>query len=174
VLFEMASRRRPKSHSRLGKIFEAEVSASLKYYQNHHQNFWFHRLPDTMSYIMSQVPNVILPQQPADYIALSETCFFLLEAKSLHTSSFPLEHLKEHQKKALAEVDKCGGVSLILFSFRKEKPVKCYATPIVKYMGLEAEAKREGRKSIDEEAIKKVSIEVPRLTRVGWDFTVLF
>ena len=165
----MAQKRR--KFTRQGKPFEAEISASLKAFKTKHPDFFWHKLADTYSFM--HIPNMIAPRQPADFFCLYNGKFYLLEAKSLHTTSFPLEHLEEHQKVGLLEACNAGGKGFILFSFRKDKPVRCYATPIELYVWLEKDAVKEAKKSIPEEDIRESSIEIKRIPRIGWNLEPL-
>jgi penicillin-binding protein-related factor A (putative recombinase) len=164
---------RRKSHSRAGKIWEKEIRNSLNIFQRKHpSSFFWHRLSDTYDYI--RIPNIILPCQPADFIVLYKGRFFLIEAKSRHTDRFDLEHLPQHQKDGLYQVSLSGGKGLILFSFRKKRPVKCYVQDIHSYLQLEKKAVKEGRKSIPEEWIAEASLHLKRIPRKGFDLSPIF
>jgi len=163
---------RKKSHSRLGKIFEGEISRSLRAFKNRHPNsFFYFRIADTMSYI--QVPNVVLPKQPADFAALYKGVFYLIECKSMHTDRFDMAHLPEHQREGLAQVSKAGGKGIILFSFRKKRPVTCYAVHYFDYKVVE-DALRKERKSVPRDAIERIGVKLDRIPRVGWDLSKVF
>jgi len=165
-------RRRKKSHSRLGKIFEQEISRSLKAFKNRHPNsFFYFRIADTMSYI--QVPNVILPKQPADFAVLHNGTFYLMECKSMHTDRFDMEHLPEHQREGLSQTVKAGGRGILLFSFRKKRPIECYAVHYYDYKIVE-DAFRGERKSVPRDAIERVGIKLDRIPRIGWDLSKIF
>jgi len=124
-----------------------------------------------MAYIA--VPHVILPKQPGDFIALYRSKFYLLEAKSTHAVSFSMEHIREHQRRALMAVARAGGRGILPISFRRKRPVRCYALDYFHYEVLEA-ALREERKSVPENAIAEVSIQLKRVPRVGWDLEPIF
>ena len=161
-----------KSHSRLGKIFEGEISRSLRAFKRRHPNtFFWHRLSDTYSYI--QIPNVILPKQPGDFISLYRGTFYLLECKSMHVDRFDMSNLREHQKEGLAQVVRAGGRGVLLFSFRRKRPVTCYAVNYFDYKALEDALMKE-RKSIPREDIERIGLKLERIPRVGWDMTPLF
>ena len=163
---------RKKSHSRLGKVFEQEISRSLRAFKNRHPNtFFWHRLSDTMSYI--QVPNVIMPKQPGDFIALYRGVFYLIECKSMHVDRFDMDHLLPHQREGLAQVVKAGGRGVLLFSFRRKRPVSCYAIHYFDYKAVEDALKQE-RKSIPRDALEEVGIRLERIPRVGWDLSRVF
>jgi len=171
----MVRKRRKKLGSRAGKIFEAEVRRSLKNFQKRHPHtFYFHRLSDTYDYI--KVPNVILPKQPADFLALYNGKFYLLEAKSTRADRFNMSYVKPHQKQAMLQVTKCGGRSILLISLRRSRPVKCFAYDILEYVRLEKEFVGV-RKSIPRVSLEKVGLGLRRVRSVGgsfWSFGELF
>ena len=168
-----AKRNRPSSHARLGKIFEGEVSSSLKIFKRQHPySFYWHRLADTMTYI--KVPNVIIPKQPCDYIALYEGKFFGLEAKSTNADRFQLDYLKEHQKDGLKEIQYAGGKGFLIISFRKTRPVTAFLIDILDYLPLERRAIQEERKSIPREWIEESGLSLKRIPRIGFDLSPLF
>jgi len=163
---------RKKSHSKLGKVFEQEISRSLKAFRNRHPHtFFYFRIADTMSYI--QVPNIILPKQPADFAALYNGKFYLLECKSMHVDRFDMSHLPPHQREGLAQATRAGGRGIILFSFRRKRPVVCYAVHYFDYKVVE-DALRKERKSVPRGAIERVGIKLDRIPRVGWDLSKIF
>lgn len=156
---------------RQGKAWEGEISRGLRAFQNKHpSSFFYWRLADTQAFI--QVPNVVLPKQPFDYLALYGGKFYGLEAKSTHSPSFPFEHLREHQREALMQVTRAGGRSVLLMSFRRGRPVRCYAVDFVVYRAAE-EALSAERKSVPEEAVASMGILLPRF-RGGVDLSPLF
>ena len=163
---------RKKSHSKLGKIFEQEISRSLRAFKNRHPNtFFWHRLSDTMAYI--QVPNVIIPKQPGDFIALYKGTFYLLECKSMRVDRFQMSHLLPHQREGLAQVVRAGGRGILLFSFRRKRPVTCYAVHYFDYKVLESALKKE-RKSIPRDALERIGVKLERIPRIGWDLSKIF
>jgi len=135
-------------------------------------SFFSCRLHDTMAYL--RTPNVILPKQPFDYFAVCNGIAFGIEAKSMHVPRFDLEHIPEHQKNGLKDIEFAGGKGFLLFSFREIKPVSCYACPINAFTQLEFRAKAEGRKSLPQDWIVEVSKEIRRIPRNGWNLEPLF
>ncbi|GAH36126.1 unnamed protein product, partial [marine sediment metagenome] len=109
------------SKMRSGKQFESEISHALRIFkQSHGLSFFWHKLADTYTFI--RIKNFIAPKQPCDYIALYKGQFYALEAKSTRGKNFRYDWLKPHQRKALREVVRAGGIGILLISFRKQRP----------------------------------------------------
>ena len=113
-----------------------------------------------------------MPKSPADYFALYEGKFYLIEAKSTHQPSFPFEHLREHQREALMQVTRAGGRSVLLISFRRGRPVRCYAVDFVVYRAAEVALSGE-RVSVPEEAVSSMGVLLSR-GRSGVDLSPIF
>lgn len=157
--------------SRQGKYYEAELSDSFKAFRSQHRDFFFHRLADTFSYI--KVPNLILPKQPADFLALYKGQAFLIEAKSTKEVSFNMENLANHQRDGLLDFERAGGKSYIFFLFMGT-PSRSFASPIKLYCEAEQKALQLDRKSVPLKMIEECSIELKRIPRVGWDASQIF
>ena len=60
-----------------------------------------------------------------------------------------------------------------MFSFRRKRPVTCYAVHYFDYKVLENALKKE-RKSIPRDALERIGVKLERIPRIGWDLSKIF
>jgi len=110
--------RKPKSNhketprTRIGKIFEGEVSERIRYIEDNYKNriLLWGRFSDTNLFSHTLLcpvchhkfsSKLIIPEQPADYWIVTKNNVYFIEAKSSASDrSFPLGNIKEHQLNA--------------------------------------------------------------------------
>ena len=111
-----------------GKNFENEIRRSLQ----SAKHIWWFRIQDTND-INRFVKIAIAEKQPADFFSVYRGRPIMVEAKtSRNLSSFPLYYantpsIAKHQVEAGINLERAGGVGLILIRREEFRNKKCYA-----------------------------------------------
>ena len=158
--------------SRQGKLFESEISRSLKALEARYPDLmWWRRIPDYRDWVQIN-PRLHKPKAPADFEVLFSGVYHLIECKSCRGKRFDMHWLRPHQRQALLKVEKCGGHGWILFS-KRLRPVRGCALNILDYVALEVAFRNQGRKSIPVEEMLKHGIFLER-HRGLWNLEPVF
>ena len=173
-----------------GKIFEAEIRASLHAFGAAHKRFYWWRFADARDLAFARVQTrhfwALHPteRQPADFGAVYQGRPYFLEAKSSQANRYAKAWVEPHQLDASLQSGKAGIGYYFLFGYRATLRQRRHphATPVWaanRVLAMETGAvhalwKRTTEKSIPWAAFIDVPhIELPR-TATGWDFAPLF
>lgn len=161
------------SKAKSGKLFENEFKVSLDVFAKNHV-IWYRRIQDYRDWI-SVSSRLRKRRVPGDFEALYMGKYYLFELKSSRGKYFRFSWLKEHQREALLQVEKCGGYGYLVFSKRRGRgsPVDGRAMRICEYLELEEKFRDIGRKSVDVESMLEAGIGLPRV-RSRFDLSPIF
>jgi hypothetical protein len=100
--------------ARLGKAFESEIRASLKFFQDLSRGelYWF-RLMDFMDFY-SVNRNMRARHQPGDFVMIRRGVPYLLECKSSRQTGFRFEYVTDNQKACGSQFIAAGGRAYLL------------------------------------------------------------
>ena len=149
--------------TRKGKMFEAEVSKSLKSIESVEPYFFYRRLLDSARVGM---------RVPADFLVIHAGKARLFECKSSKQKvSFPFRNVAEHQIFDLLEAEEAGAISWLLIKHSCRKPT-VYAIPIKSWIRLIDNPKR---KSITWDDLDKEADTILRKNKDNmWELWSLF
>lgn len=141
-----------------GKAFEDEVRRSWSV------------IPD--SWLLRITDGKKTGPRPADFIAITNKCNFLIEAKKREALTFNRYTVETHQIKSLLDFDKIGenNRGVILFCAKTSTVHKTFAIHIYDYITFF----KEGRYSVSINELKEKAVELRKIKvqgQVAWDLT---
>lgn len=157
-----------------GKNFESEIRRSLK----SSKHIWWFRIQDTND-VNRFIKQAVAEKQPADFFSVYRGRPIMVEAKtSRNLTSFPLYYgsgraIAKHQIDEGLQLERKGGISLIMIRREEYRNKKCYAiTPSqAKYLY----SKAHGKKSIKWEWFDEHAYIVERLKApLRWNIQELY
>jgi Holliday junction resolvase len=144
-----------------GKVFEHEISASLKEIAGSESYFFYRRLLD------SHMPGV---RVPADFLVIHAGTPYFLECKSSKDTSFPIRNVKDTQLQDMNDAEVAGAKSYILIKHSCRSP-KVYALRVREWMKL---VKGLDRKSVTWDMLDKKAVHLLKTEWGTWNLMGLF
>lgn len=164
---------RKRSHYQ-GKLFEAEITKSLKLCEKELPEplFW-RRFYDTKDYVAVN-KYIQVPHQPCDYWAVYRGIPYFIEAKSSKGTSYRMNYVKKDQLADLLSLEACGSRCYIVICYRVPRSNRVFALTASSFGELKMEMERIERKSIPWADIQREGIELRCLAGKVWDMKPIF